>query len=463
MIILASFLIVLYFIFSLIILEKIAKGNSTYLILYIICFLPFYSIFQLLIFKSFANELIVNLIKYSKDLIIFSSFILFFFGSKKTFLFRKYYFSFLDKLVVSFLILVVFYALIPFGEVNILSKMIYAKNILLIGAVYCIGRNTKFNDSNWGTIFKIVISVFLFSFVVIIFEYISGTHLHSYLDYSNFNRVFNDIDPQGNFGLNWSFESQGARPRYASFFADPLEFSSSLILIFVFCFWGWLNSKSTKNKLLFILLIALLYFSFYLALSRASIISVILIIFIGLIMFRKYYIIFSFLLISSIGFSYSYYFSSDEIKYLIIDTLTFQNSSSLGHLVEWIEGVISIYENPFGIGLAMSGNASGVDQSIKIGGENQFLIYGVQMGVISVILYLAILLKSIWNSLYVFKYNNLNKKCLGFVSALIKIGLLIPLFTSNAELYLFVSLFSWYLVGQVESIYNQKHHIIEKN
>ena len=57
----------------------------------------------------------------------------------------------------------------------------------------------------------------------------------------------------------------------------------------------------------------------------------------------------------------------------------------------------------------MSGNASGVDQSIKIGGENQFLIYGVQMGIISLVLYLVILIKAIYNSakLYI-KSNNIN-------------------------------------------------------
>ena len=43
----------------------------------------------------------------------------------------------------------------------------------------------------------------------------------------------------------------------------------------------------------------------------------------------------------------------------------------------------------------MSGNAGGVDQSIKIGGENQFLIFGVQMGILTMILYMLILFKVI--------------------------------------------------------------------
>ena len=95
----------------------------------------------------------------------------------------------------------------------------------------------------------------------------------------------------------------------------------------------------------------------------------------GLYLSKNYKIILSSLFIVTVGFLYVYFFSSDDLRYLIQDTITFQNTSSLGHLIEWIEGLISIYENPFGVGLAMSGNASGVDQSIKIGGENQFLIY----------------------------------------------------------------------------------------
>ena len=112
--------------------------------------------------------------------------------------------------------------------------------------------------------------------------------------------------------------------------------------------------------------------------------------------------------------------------YLIEDTITFQSTSSLGHLLEWIQGLISIYENPFGIGLAMSGNAGGVDQIIKVGGENQFLIYGVQMGLISILLYFLILTISILNSFSVYlQSSNRDEKSVGFIAGLTKFGLLI--------------------------------------
>ena len=457
MILSASLLIIIYLIFIGLTLGEIYKGNSAYLLLYIICFLPFYTFFQITVFNAFENIVLINSIKYSKDFVFFSSFILFIIGSKHSFIYKIFYFSILDKLIITFLTLVVVYLIIPFGEANTISKLIYAKNIFLIGILYFFGRNTDFNFKNWNLVVKLLIGLTLFSFVIAFIESIVGTHLHSFLGYSNFNLVVNDIDPQGNYGLNWSFESQGARPRYASFFADPLEFSASLLLFSSLAIWLFIHSRHKQNKFLSFTLILVIIFSFLLAFSRASMLSGILLLIFGLYLSRNYRIIFYIFFIVSVGLVYLYYFSDEELRFFIQDTLTFQNTSSLGHLVEWIEGIISIYENPFGVGLAMSGNASGVDQSIKIGGENQFLIYGVQMGIISLVLYLLILIKAIYNSaiLYV-KSVDYNHKSIGFITSLTKFGLLIPLFTANAELYLFVALFSWYLVGQSETLYNTK-------
>ena len=457
MIVLASLLILIYIIFIGLTLGEIYKGNSAYLLLYVICFLPFYTVFQITVFNAFENIVLINSIKYSKDFVFFSSFILFIIGTKRSFINRTFNFSVLDKLIITFLALVFFYLIIPLGEANLISKITYAKNIFLIGILYFFGRNTDFNFKNWNIVIKLLVFLTLLSFIIALLETVAGTHLHSFLGYSNYNLIVNDIDPQGNYGLNWSFESQGAKPRYASFFADPLEFSASLLLFFSLVLGLFIHSKPKQNKLLFFSLILVIIFSFLFAFSRASMCSGILVLVFGLYLSRNYKIIFSMFFIVLLGFVYVYNFSDEELRFFIQDTLTFQNTSSLGHLVEWIEGIISIYENPFGVGLAMSGNASGVDQSIKIGGENQFLIYGVQMGIISLVLYLLILIKAIYNSARLYlKSVDYNHKSIGFITSLTKFGLLIPLLTANAELYLFVALFSWYLVGQSERLYNTK-------
>ncbi len=457
MIIIASLLIVLYFFFTGFVLKNTYQGKPLYMLLYIACFLPFYTTFQIIVFNAFDNVLLVNLIKYSKDFVFFTSFVLFILGTRKSLLDTEIKLSFLDKLIACFLLLTFIYLIIPLGEAAFLSKIIYSKNIFLIGIVYFFGRKTRFHSKNWNSILKIIIGLTALSFIVAFIENIMGIHLHSLIGYADYNMRINDIDPQGNFGLNWSFERQGANPRFASFFADPLEFSASLLLFFSASLWYYLHSKLRNNKIIYLGLMFVVSCSFLLAFSRGAMLSAVLVLCFGLFISKNYKILFTGLSIVLIAFLYNLFFASEDTRYLIEDTLTFQNSSSLGHLLEWIQGLLSIYENPFGVGLAMSGNASGVDQSIKIGGENQFLIYGVQMGVIAVLLYLLIIVKSIVNSVITYKRNiSDSHSSISFITACIKLGLIIPLFTANAELYLFVALFSWYLVGQVESIYLSK-------
>ena len=455
MIVLGIVLLVLYCLFTLTVLGKVFSGKPVYLLFYITLFLPIYSVFQLILYDAFQNTILINLFKYSKDFVLISSFLLYLTGTRQSFFNRKFKFSSFDMLILGFLSLVTLYLFIPLGEATFFSKAIYAKNIYLIGVVYFFGRNTDLNFENWNKILKILIGLILFSFAIALSESIVETHLHSFLDYSKYNLEINDIDPQGNYGLNWSFESQGAKPRYASLFADPLEFSASLILFLVISLWYVIHSKFIKNKFFYFILISIVVFSFFLALSRASMFSAVLVLILALYISENYKVLLMVGNFIFLFFFYLYFFSEQETRYLVQDTLSFQNTSSLGHLVEWIEGIISIYENPFGVGLSMSGNANGVDQSIKISGENQFLIYGVQMGFISIILYMLILIKSIWKSLRLYiKSSNSNIKSIGFITGLTKFGLLIPLFTANAELYLFVALFSWYLVGQVEKLNN---------
>tara|TARA_B100000780_G_scaffold212956_1_gene152574 strand:- start:45 stop:1424 length:1380 start_codon:yes stop_codon:yes gene_type:complete len=456
-IIIASLLIVLYFFFTGFVLKNTYQGKPLYMLLYIVCFLPFYTTFQIIVFNAFDNVLLVNLIKYSKDFVFFTSFVLFILGTRKGLLDTEIKLSFLDKLIACFLLLTFIYLIIPLGEAAFLSKIIYSKNIFLIGIVYFFGRKTRFHSKNWNSILKIIIGLTALSFIVAFIENIMGIHLHSLIGYADYNMRINDIDPQGNFGLNWSFERQGANPRFASFFADPLEFSASLLLFFSASLWYYLHSKLRNNKIIYLGLMFVVSYSFLLAFSRGAMLAAVLVLCFGLFISKNYKILFTGLSIVLIAFLYNLFFASEDTRYLIEDTLTFQNSSSLGHLLEWIQGLLSIYENPFGVGLAMSGNASGVDQSIKIGGENQFLIYGVQMGVIAVLLYLLIIVKSIVNSVITYKRNiSDSHRSISFITACIKLGLIIPLFTANAELYLFVALFSWYLVGQVESIYLSK-------
>ena len=432
-------------------IDKISRGKIEYIIIYICTCLPLYTTLQAQAFKIFNSEIVITIIKLSKDIIFIYVFMIFLFGKNINLFERKFKFSLVDKLILIFTIIVTIYALIPLGEADIFSKLIYAKNLYIISIVYLIGRNIKINEVFFNTIRKILKYLILSVTFVLCFEFILSTHFHTIIDFSNYNAVVNEIDPQGNFGLSWSFESQGLSPRYAAFFADPLELSASLLLLtslLIFNFW---SKKSNINYFFLFMVGAAFLFSF----SRGAIVACIGIIFFALLLNKKYKIlllIFGSFILSTLSLLY---FGSDEIRYLIIDTLKFENTSSLGHLVEWIEGILSVFENPLGIGLAMSGNASGVDQAIKVGGENQFLIFGVQMGVLSVIIYGLILFCIIKRSCKVYYMSSNIDKHISFLVACTKFGLLLPLLTANAELYLFVSLATWFFAGYVESKYTE--------
>jgi len=458
MIFLGLLFIVLYLIIYIKTFTNISKGKFEYILYFICLALPFYATLQAQIFDILKSELLVNAIKFSKDLIFFYAVLLFLLGNNQSIITRSFNFSNLDKLVLGFASLILFYTLIPLGEADFFSKVIYAKNILLIPLVYFIGRNIELNDKIYGNLKKIFLVIIASSSVFVFFEFIFSTHFHTLIDYASYNMIVNEIDSQGNYGLSWSFEGQGSRPRYAAFFADPLELSASLLLLFSFTFFFFYNKTNTNFLIPLLLISFLLLMSF----SRGAIVACFGIVLFSLLIHKKYITLTKIFFTSFILFLFLFYFGGEELQYLIIDTLKFENSSSLGHLIEWIEGIISILENPFGIGLAMSGNAGGVDQSLKVGGENQFLIIGVQMGVLALVVYSLILFLVIIRSMKSYNSSiNLNEKHISFTVACTKFGLLLPLLTANAELYLFVSLVSWLLAGYVEKIYLK--HQLEKN
>ena len=453
MVVLAIILSIIYIGFIGFVLKKIFEGDTYYLLLYILFTLPFYSTLQLVIFKGFNVIPFVNLLKYSKDFVFFTGFFILIFGKKESFIEREWQLTLLDKLFLGFMTLTLIYTLIPLGSASLLSKMIYAKNIFLMGIIYFLGRHTNIDEQRWRFIVKFIICLIVGSFLLALSEIISGVHLQSILDYGRFNSIMYDVSPTGNYGLSWTFERQGSLPRFAAFFSNPLDFAASLLLFFSVGLNLLLHSKYNSNRLAYLGLLLLVIFSFFFSYSRGAIIASVILVFFTLFLEKKYFLLRIALGLVVMLVTYIF-FSSYELDYFVLDTFNFQNTSSLGHLLEWLEGIESMLLHPMGIGLAMSGNGNGVEQALKISGENQFLIYGVQMGFLGLFIYISMLFKAIKDSLKVFKDSSKQHvRSISYVAAATKIGLLIPLFTANAELYLFVAFLSWFLIGSIETYY----------
>ena len=81
------------------------------------------------------------------------------------------------------------------------------------------------------------------------------------------------------------------------------------------------------------------------------------------------------------------------------------------------------------------------------GGENQFIIIGVQVGVLAMALYIYIYFKLIKTGLQQLKITAGKEWKIILAIVLIKIGMFIPMFTSYIDSYIYLSYFSWFLSG----------------
>jgi uncharacterized membrane protein len=278
-------------------------------------------------------------------------------------------------------------------------------------------------------------------------NFILQAHLQQFTGYALYNREINGIDPTGNFGLSWTFETQAVTKRLASFFSDPLELASSVLMGFAAgLIWFLTTDRKTNWQYLLVMLVSLggLIFSA----SRAAFGAFFIMIFFVALVFRLYKLIGTgFLALVAFGI-YVVFFASEDFYFFVLDTLTFENSSSMGHVLEWLVALESMMSNPLGIGLAMSGNFGSVEDELRVGGENQFLIYGVQLGWLGMILYILTLANGIRDSIRVFRTTAQTSIArVAFTGAVVKVGLLLPLFTANVEIYTYVSWLTWWMIG----------------
>jgi hypothetical protein len=415
-------------------------------IYFLLLFLPFYISILSVVYLATGSSLLVNSFQFVKEIVVLSA--VFSFDVYKKNLF-EYPFRLhrVDYLFAAFLGLAFLYLLLPLGEASPLNKALYFKNMLIPGLVYFLGRNTIFEDKEIKFLFKGIFFIAIAAFAVNLFEKAIDTHLQSLTGYALFNEEINEIEPTGNFGLTWTFETQAVTKRLASFFSDPLELASSVLLGFSAGLIWFLTSKR-EHWVLPTLVMLCSMGSLFFAASRAAFLAFFVMIFFVAIIFKLYKLILSGFILVLLFVVYVLFFASEDFYYFVVDTLTFENTSSMGHLVEWLLALDSMIANPLGIGLAMSGNVGSVEDELRVGGENQFLIYGVQLGWLGMTLYILMLAYGIQTALKVFNESDeLMTARVAFVAASVKFGLLLPLFTANAEVYTYVSWVTWWMIG----------------
>jgi hypothetical protein len=435
--------------------EMVFKGKWTYFIFFLTAFLPFYITSLSVIYLATSSSLILGVFQVLKELIVLIAVLVFVFYNRKIFEYPLRL-QITDWLMLGFLGLGFLYLLLPIGEASFMNKVLYYKSMLIPGFIYFLGRNTRFSDLEIKRLFGIIFVIAIGAFLVNLLEtFVLNAHIQQFSGYALYNQAINNIDPTGNFGLTWTFETQAVTKRLASFFSDPLEMASSVLMGFVAGLIWFLTTKKEQNWF-YVLIMLVSLGSLFFSASRAAFGAFFVMIFFVALVFGLYKLITGgFLVLICFGL-YVLFFASEDFYFFVLDTLTFENTSSIGHVVEWLLSLDSMVVNPLGIGLAMSGNAGSVTNELRVGGENQFLIYGVQLGWIGMLLYILVLASGVILSLRVF-YQTENRMTarLAFVAASVKVGLLLPLFTANAEMYSYVAWISWWMIGYSVNSYSR--------
>jgi len=438
-------------------MRGLLRGRSRDLLIFIILGLPIYTT-SLSVAFHFGGKPIVTVMQLCKELVVLTAAIVVALSIRE-----KPRLLLVDKLVGAFMLLTITYAVIPLGGYSFTERLVALKALSFFPLLYAFGRFMPLETVYLKKVFTLIAALSLAAGGVALLEWFFNIHFQHFSGYTAFNNAFYQVEESGNYGLTWTFEIENGTKRFASFFSNPLDHAAATIFALAvlaglytgdghklhFSRFGWMALLATLASILF-------------ALSRAAFLSYFLVVFLYSLITKRKEILALFYLGAALMVVYVLFFVEKDFREFVINTIQFTNASSVGHLLEWLAGLEAMAREPLGLGLGTSGRISALAGD-NVGGENQFIITGVQTGVIGLLLYLAIHVASFVQALR--WYPRLQGKeqqiCLTLILA--KAGLFIPMFTANMESYLYVAYMLWIVNGWVVQIIEKMEGGIQRD
>lgn len=450
------FIFLLIYIISFIVsLREVLKGNAQGVLVFMIFGLSMYYTAMSVAFTLGLKD-VIPLMQSFKEILIFSLLVL----NIVTLKYRPRL-HLIDYAIIAYFAYLLAYAILPIGEQSFSERLVALKSNSFYIVVYFTARLMDIHKIYVSKYFNFIILLTIGVGIVLIGELIVGRQLQNFTGFADYSYYFFNFEPGGHFGLNWTFESDGGTPRFASIFTSPLEHAAATLLALsvILSLYTTDENKVTINNVGLAALGATIL-SIIFAISRAPLISYFLIIYVyALITKRKFITNTIHALAGLVAVYFIYLFAQFEQNHnglleVAMNTIDFSDPSSVGHLVQWAEGVIAMIEHPLGLGLGSSGRIGG-SLGENVGGENQFIIIGVQTGIIALFLYLSIYVMFIKTGLkWVNKLKGKERKIIMAV-LLLKISFLIPLMTSEVESSSYISYMNWFLSGLMISVIMQ--------
>jgi hypothetical protein len=435
--------------------REVLMGNRAGVLTFMIFGLSMYTTAMSVAFIS-GFKAAIPAMQYFKEILILTALLLNIIALRK-----RPRFHLIDYLIMGYLGYLTLYAILPIGEQSFFNRMLALKSSAFFVIVYFTGRLIDPKTVYIGKYLNYLVLLTIAAGAITLIEWFIGTPMQTITGYADYNFYFFNQDPAGMFGLNTTFESDSGYARFASFFASPLEHAgATLIALAVIA--GLYTRDDNKFSFTSVGILGLIasFISILLALSRAPLISYFLIIYVyALITKRKYITKFIHAGAVVVGLYVFYLFiqfeqSNSGIMEVVLNTIDFSDPSSVGHVQQWLEGILAIQQHPLGMGLGSSGRVA-ASVSENVGGENQFIIIAVQAGLIAMGIYLSIFILSIKTSLKWLPLLKGRERKLCIAVLLIKVGIFIPLLTSEAESSTYISYLNWFLTGLLISMIMQ--------
>jgi len=432
--------------------KKQIKG----LLIFIIFGLPIY-INALSVTFMYGFTKAIPIMQGFKEISLFAGFILVILMLKK-----KPRFHLVDKLILAFFIITLIYLVLPIGPYDFYNRLIGFKSLSVFPVIYFTGRFCDVKSINTKHIFSYICVVSLIAAVVLLFEVIPYQHLHTKTGFLDFLVRYFGGSESGNYGLIWTFETETGFKRFGSIFSSPLELSSASILTLSLVLALITNNRNRLNYTgFYVITLAATLFCVIFAVSRASFVNYFITIYFFALLTKNKKLIKYFHVGLLIGLVCALFFLSGNLLDFIIVTLNFESSSSIGHVLAWLEGINAMIAHPFGLGIGTSGTVSMADND-TIGGENQLIIIGVQVGILMDIIYIWIYALLIKTGIQALSTATGKKKRLILGTVLLKIGIIIPLFTSYIDTFIYITYTAYFLSGLMMNMITNDLSFIKK-
>ena len=427
--------------------REVLKGNRDGVLIFLIFGLSMYTTAMSVTFMLGLKALI-PFFQFFKELLILSTLLLNIISLK-----HRPRFHAIDFAILLFLFYLVIDAILPIGEQSLANRLMALKSNCFFIMVYFTGRLFDPRDVHVNQYFNYIILLTIAVGAVLLVELIMYRQLQLFTGYTEYCYYYFNFEPDGLFGLSTTFDSDSGYRRFASFFTNPLEHAvATLLALSVILALYTTDDNKFKITNTGMLALCASFISILFALSRAPLASYFIIIYAFALITHKTYITKTIHLAVSVAAIYiTYLFFQFENNHsgllaVILNTVNFTDPSSIGHLEQWAEGIASMIAHPLGLGLGSSGRVAG-SLGENVGGENQFIIIGVQTGVIAVLLYMYIYGMFIKTGLKWVKHLKGKERKVCLAVLLLKIGLFVSLLTSEVESSSYLSYLNWLLSG----------------